>query len=253
MSTFREMVYMVLDQNKLSGDDAYVEPEHVLFILSKVRAYLITQKYQKLKSQIGNANFQTLHFKLEPVENLAVCLNGHDTYLMKSTTTVPDLLLTSDYEGYTEIMPKNIFGAPVNFTFVNNIRFNSVGYNRFMQNHNYVTIGPDNYIYVKSHNEDILLLEELTLRAVFEDIESAALLSANTNECGEQIQCDILDLKFPLEEGLVTPLLETTGNYIYQMSSQSKDVRNNAADDLSSIQNYLNAIIKERYRDNNGV
>lgn len=244
---------MVLDQNKLSGDDAYVEPEHVLFMLSKVRAYLITQKYQKLKSQIGSANFQTLNFKLEPVESMANCLNGQQTYLMKSTEKVPHLLLMSDYEGYTEIAPKGIYGAPINFTFVNNIRFNSVGYGRFSRNQTYVTIGPDNYIYLKSHNEDVTMLEELTLRAVFEDIENAALLTTETDTCGNAIQCDIFDCVFPMEEGLITPLLETTGNYIYQMASKSKDVRNNAADDLSSIQNYLNAIIKERYRDNNGV
>lgn len=244
---------MVLDQNKLSGDDAYVEPEHVLFMLSKVRAYLITQKYQKLKSQVGSANFQTLHFNLETVNNATACLNHGTTYLMKSTTPVPNLLLMSDYEGYTEIMPAGIYGAPTNFTFVNNIRFNSVGYSRWSKNQIYVTIGPDNYIYLKSHNEDIQFLEKLTLRAVFEDIEKAAVLESQTDECGQDVVCDIMDIKFPLEEGLVTPLLETVGNYIYQMASKSKDVRNNAADDLSSIQNYLNAIIKERYRDSNGV
>ena len=52
MATFREIVSMVLDRNKLSNDDAYIGIEHVMFLASKLRAYILTSKYKQIKTQI---------------------------------------------------------------------------------------------------------------------------------------------------------------------------------------------------------
>lgn len=244
MSTYREMVYMVLDQNKLSSDDAYIEEEHVKFILSKIRAYLIKNKYEHLKAQIPQSNFQTICIDLEPADDIPLCLNDNDFYLLRSVEKVPDLLLLNNYEGLTQLFVD--YGVDLNFTYVNSVRFENVGYDKWLRMNNYATIGPDGHLYIKSAKPEIRYLENIKLRGVFEDIDTAAELSCELKS--DDATCSVLDTHFPLEEGLVTPLLEMAGNFFYGINSKAKDEANNANDDLHSIEAYLNQIIKEKYR-----
>lgn len=248
MSTFREVVYMVLDQNKLSNDDSYVEPEHVLYIISKLRAYLLTSKYQKMKSQLSNANLQTVIMTMEPLSDNTCCNNN--MYVARSVEKIPNLLLLNNYEGYIKVNP-NISCDMDNFNYVDSARFSSVGYNRWIPNQIYVTVGDDNYLYVKSKDLDILDLEELKVTAVFEDAEKAAKLTVVHNECDESdVPCDVMDMEFPLEEGLITLLIDQAANVIYSTMSKPQDIKNSANDELSSIVQYVNALLKDRYRKN---
>lgn len=248
MSTFRELVYMVLDSNKLSNDDSYVEVEHVSFILSKIRAYLIANKYKKLKSNISNSNFQTICVTMQPDTESDVCSSGNT--VMRSTEEIPNLLLLDNYEGLTDIL---IADSPIvshRFEFVSHHRFDSVGYGRWGQNITYATIGSDKHLYIKSKDSDIQMLDTLRVRGVFEDIDTAATMEC-VDPCAEDSSesCDPMDKDFPLEEGLITPLIETAVNFFNGMSSKQQDIKNNATDDLSNIIAHLNSIIKERYRD----
>lgn len=251
MSTFREIVYMVLDENKLSNDDSYIEPEHVLFIISKLRAYLLTSKYQKMKQQISNSNFQTLTVNLEPTNSFCGC--NSNMYVVRSTVELPNLLLLNNYEGATSVTPVDGFGCNTNFNMVNAARFNSVGYNKWLNTQNYVTIGPDNRLYIKSQNSDILEMEQIQVSAVFEDAEKAAKIVADSNydACNpNSTPCDVMDMQFPLEEGLITLLIENASNTIYATESKPKDDKNSSSDELNSLTSYLNSLLKDRYRKN---
>lgn len=247
---------MVLDHNKLSNDDSYIEPEHVLYIVSKLRAYLLSQKYQKTAAQVSSSNYQTVTLQLEPTDTMCGCDNA-GMYMMKSTTQVPNVLLLNNYEGMTVVNPTATFGCSSTFNFVNNNRFNFVGYNKWLKNQQYVTVGPDNYLYIKSANSDIQELETIQVTAVFENAEKAAELIANyneqnNNECtSNDVICDVMDTQFPLEEGLITLLIDTASQFIYQMSIKSRDIKNSSQDELGNILNYLNTLLKERYKNNN--
>lgn len=253
MSTFREIVYMVLDHSKLSNDDSYIEPEHVLYIVSKLRAYLLSSKYQKIAAQISNSNFQTIDLTLEPFENVCGCDNS-GMWIMRSIEEIPNVLLLNNYEGLTVINPSVSFGCSSNFNFVNPTRFNAVGYNKWLKNQQYATIGPDNHLYIKSADSNVMELEMLQISAVFEDAEKAAKLIANNNQYDECLNedsiCDVMDAKFPLEEGLITLLIDNASQFIYQMSMKSRDVKNSSNDELGNIINYLNTLLKEKYKNN---
>ena len=41
MSTYRELIYMVLDQLKAISDDRYIEEEHIIFLLKKYRISIL--------------------------------------------------------------------------------------------------------------------------------------------------------------------------------------------------------------------
>ena len=45
MSTFKEIVYMCLDELQLSSDDATFTEEHIIFLANKYRALLLKKQY----------------------------------------------------------------------------------------------------------------------------------------------------------------------------------------------------------------
>lgn len=240
MSTFKEMVYMIMDQNKLSSDDSFIEPSHILFMLSKIRAYFLKEKYSKLKFQVAPSNFQTIKVPLQPVPALSEC---NSFTVLRSDKKVPSLLLLNNYEGLVQVTPE--FGTSVIVSYVNQSRFNSVGYDKWQGNIIYATIGPDSFLYLKSSNSDIQYLESVDITAVFEDIELANSL-IKQDECNPI--CDPMDNNFPLEEGLVTPVLTMVAQQVYQDAVKPADETNNAADDMSNIHNYVSRITKEKYK-----
>ena len=67
MSTYRELVYLVLDELKGTSDDFTYTEEHIMFLLSKYRAFLLKQKYNDIKKQIPESNYQTICIDLTEV------------------------------------------------------------------------------------------------------------------------------------------------------------------------------------------
>ena len=41
MSTYREIVYMCLDEIKMVSDDSYFNQDHIIFLADKYRAFLL--------------------------------------------------------------------------------------------------------------------------------------------------------------------------------------------------------------------
>lgn len=231
---------MIMDQNKLSSDDSFIEPSHIVFMLSKIRAYFLKEKYSKLKSQVSQSNFQTITIGVHPETNVSGC---NSFAILKSNDKIPNLLLLNNYEGLVQLSTG--FGSVATISYVNANRFSSVGYDKWQGNVIYATIGPDSYLYIKANDSDILNLESVTMTAVFEDISAANELVAS-NGCNEV--CDPMDNNFPLEEGLVTPVLTMVSQQVYQDAIKPSDKINNSTDDLSDIYNYVSRIIKEKYK-----
>ena len=101
MSTYRELVYIVLDELKTSVDDAYITEEHVIFLLGKYRGLLLKQQYKDVKKEIPESNFQTLCLELIQVPAIAgePCEGG--TYL-RSKERIPFLMNIATPKVYTK-------------------------------------------------------------------------------------------------------------------------------------------------------
>ena len=48
---------MCLDQLKVASDDSYFTVEHVLFLISKIRALILKQRYSDIKKKIPESNY----------------------------------------------------------------------------------------------------------------------------------------------------------------------------------------------------
>lgn len=63
--TYAEVVYMILDELKLSSDDSYFNEYHVLMLADKYRAMILKQRYKDIRKQVPYSNYQEVMFTLK--------------------------------------------------------------------------------------------------------------------------------------------------------------------------------------------
>lgn len=230
MTTYRELVYFVLDSLKLISDDSLFTEEHVLFLLDKYRGLLLRQHYKDIRKEIPDSNYQTICIDLEQsgAVNGLPC-EGSD--YMKSVQKIPYMMQI----GTQKISSLDYFQG--NFAYINNERFKYVGNNKYLKNQIYGTIAPDSHLYLKSNNPQIYYLEKVKVTGIFEDSSKVAELQCPDEE-GNTV-CDVMDMAFPLEESLIPNLLQMIIQELGGQKYQAEDKENNASDDLSNIASYI--------------
>lgn len=243
--TYRQIIYMCLDQLKLSSDDAYYTEDHILFLISKLRNFLLKQKYSDVKKEIPESNYQTICLDLEftPVSEDKHC---EGKGLIKSKQKVPTLLTI----GHIQVYPISYY--PCEIALISKERMKYVGFNKWLKNIVYASIGPDNYLYLKSSKGNFLFpdtdgnptLKSVHMTGIFESPEKASEL-----DCNNEVQ-DILDKDFPMEDGLTTQLLQLLIQLLTGATQRPEDPNNNANDDLSDIASYLRSMLQPRYQRN---
>lgn len=206
----------------------------MLFLVSKMRSAILKQTYANIKREIPESNYQTICLDLTEVPAIAgePCEGG--SYL-RSVQKIPTTLPV----GNTKIYPVDYYQGEI--TYVSRERMRYVGHNRWLQNIIYASLGPDQYLYFKSSNPQYRYLEKVRMIGIFEDAESAAELQCD----GEgNTACDVLDTPFPLEEGLVTSLIEMAVKFLSGSIYKPKDSTNDAADELSELATFLRQNLK---------
>ncbi len=222
MSTFREIVYLILDELKLSSDDSYYTEDHIIYMINNYRAFLLKQRYSDIKKSVPDANYQELCITLQPVENLDSSPCEKDSTYMKSTTKIPTLMNTSNTRVYSKLYyTKEI-------PFVSKDRLKYVGYNRFIPMSVYASRASDSYLYLKGFSDKVLDITNVKLYGMFYDA-----VEASESYCVKA--CNILDREFPLEEALIPPLVELVVKELLRATYSPEDPVNNAADDLSKV------------------
>lgn len=223
MSTYKELTYMVLDELKLYSDDALYTEEHVMFLLGKYRTFLLKQRYSDVKKQIPESNYQTICLDLIEVPAISgePCEGG--SYL-RSKEKIPFLMKI----GNPMIYPIDYYQGDI--TYVSRERMRYVGYNKYLRNIIYASIGPDNYLYFKSFNPQYLYLEKVKVTGIFEDA-----IAASDLQCSDGAECDILDRVFPIEDALVPPMIELVVKEILSAEYRPEDDTNDAKDELSDV------------------
>ena len=136
--TWREAVYMVLDELKLMSDDSNFNEDHIIFLLSKYRSFILKQTYYKTKQIMPESNYQTICVDLNLLSD---CATGD---MLVSTTSVP----TTMSIGTSRIYADNYYYGDIAFISKERMRF--VGNNKWLKNIIYGCIGPDKHLYLKS-------------------------------------------------------------------------------------------------------
>lgn len=236
--TYREIIYMCLDQLKVTSDDSYFTVEHILFLISKIRALILKQRYSDVRKEVPQSNYQTICLDLIQVPAISGELCEGGTYL-RSKQKVPSTM----FIGANTVYPVDFYQG-THITYISRERMRYVGNNRWLKNIIYVSKGPDDYLYFKSSNPQFLSLKEVRMTGIFEDPDKAAELECNdTSE-----SYDVLDRNFPLEEGLVSTVIELVVKYLSGAVYRGKDTENNASDDLSDIASFIKRNMKSNFQ-----
>lgn len=223
---YKDIVYMVLDEIKSTSDDAFFTEEHVLLLVNNYRNFILKQRYSDIKKPIPESNYQTICLNLIQVPAMAGVPCGGGTFL-RSKEKVPFMMKI----GTPKVYPINYYLGEI--TYVSRERMRYVGYNKYLQNIIYASLGPDNYLYLQSSNPQYLYLEKIRLTGIFENIESVSDLLCD--DSGNSINCDIMDKTFPIEDALVPPIIELVVKELLGAEYIKKDEENNAKDDLPEI------------------
>ena len=220
--TYREIVYACLDILKLTSDDSLYTEEHIIFLANKARTLLLKQRYSDIKKKIPESNYQTICLDLEKVQNIQdLSCQGSS---LRTVQEVPYLMKI----GNPKVYPQNYYLGEI--TYISRERMRYVGYNKYLQNIIYCSLAPDNHLYFKSSNPQHIYLKKVQVTGIFEDIQNASQLECNNDSS----QCqDLLDKTFPLEEGLVQPLIEIVVKQLGPSVDLPQDQENNAQDDLA--------------------
>lgn len=225
MSTYKEIVYMCLDELKMISDDAYYTQDHIIFLADKYRAFLLKKNYTDIKKAIPESNYQTVCLSLEKVKGI----DGDDcsnTYL-RSKEKIPDILPV----GTPKVSSMDFLSGEI--TYVSRERMKYVGHNKYLKDIIYCTIGPDNKLYLKSENSQAYYLENVAYTGIFEDSAAASEMACEGD--GSESKCDPLDNPFPLEEALIPLMIEFIVKELTGASYRPEDEQNNANDDLSGL------------------
>lgn len=221
MSSYRHLVYMVLDKLKGMSDDFSYTEDHIIFLLSSYRASILKNTYKNKGYKVPNSNYQTICLSLEDSNSSDGIPCGDD--MLRSVEEIPKIIDV----GVMSVFPIR-FLSGANIAFISKERMNFVGYNKYLQNTIYATIGEDNHLYLKSSNPQFMYLEKVKAYAVFEDVSKAYELGCET----ENDKCEILDIEFPLEAPLIPILIESVVEDLTKDIYRPDDSGNNAKDDL---------------------
>ena len=227
MSTYRDVVYMILDELKLVSDDAVFTQEHVMWLAGKYRSMLLKQHYKDIKKDIPDSNFQTICLDLKRVPAISgyPCEGG---YMLRSIQEIPATITVAS----TKVYPISFYsGEAISFISMDRMRY--VGYNRWMRNIIYASLGPDNHLWLISTNQQYLHMKKVRVTGIFDDPEKAAELLCDDD--GNSTSCDILDSEFPLEGALIPTLIELCVKELSGSVYRPEDTNNNAGDDFGKM------------------
>ena len=233
MAKFKEIVYMVLDLLKERSDDSFYTEEHILFLASKMRSYLIERKYKNSRNGVytpmSEENVQQICVPVEPASLLPSSCGGG---WLKSTKKIPSISSASETVTCTgnDLLFSNV-------TFIAPERMPYVGYNKWLRNIIYASKSDDGHLYLKGQNPQFMNLEQVKLSAVFSDAEEAAKMSEGCTSG----TCDLLDMEFPLESALVPSCIELIVQELTGARYAPEDKKNNDRDDLSEA-----AVVQQR-------
>ena len=222
--TYKELVYLVLDELKLTSDDSLINENHVIFLLSKYRNFILKQRYSDIKKPIPESNYQTICLDLQVTDNIEGVPCAGST--LKSAQQIPNLMKI----GNQKVYPTDYFQGEI--TLVSRERLRYVGHNKYLKNIIYCAIGPDKYLYFKSQKPNHLYLRKVRMTGIFDDVEKASELQCLDNN---ENNCDILDREFPLESALVPTIIELIVKELSNTIYQPQDEENDANDNLSEI------------------
>lgn len=241
MTTYREAIYMCNDLLKGMSDDFTYTEEHIAYLLDKFRALLLKQRYgNDPKKHVPYSNYQTLEIEFNPTE---------PKNMLKSDTQIPYMLqlgiprIVLDGEDYYNYRFE--LTSRERLPFVGNSKYTSmISYCAISETGNLLMKNKESY-WVNSTVEPPVISyvgpKKLKLVGIFEnprevtDEISFGESSTDTHEW---------DRNIPIEESLITTLIEMVVKEIAGSTYRPNDIQNNNVDDNADMATFIKSNMK---------
>ena len=118
--TYKEIIYMCLDELHLTSDDSLFNEDHILFLINKYRAFLLKQRYSDIKRQIPESNYQTICLDLQKAQNIeGLPCSG---VMLKSVQQIPNTIKI----GNPKIYPQNYYLGEITYVSRERMRYDII-------------------------------------------------------------------------------------------------------------------------------
>ena len=225
MSTYREVIYLVLDEMKIQSDDGYFGEEHMMYLINLYRPVILKQKYTDVRKDIPESNYQTIVMELQDSPEVNGDLDG-SSYYKRTKLKMPSIVNLDGKERIITISsPRDYWKGEISF--INKDRFKYVGHNKFLPKAVYASLNPDQYIYLKAAGTIINTLASVSITSIFENPVEVNALSKDLNG---KIN-DPLDIECPIEVNLIPVIAQFILKDMIPAQFRETDTENNAKDD----------------------
>lgn len=239
MTTYREAIYMCNDLLKGMSDDFTYTEEHIAYLLDKFRALLLKQRYgNDPKKHVPYSNYQTLEIEFNPAE---------PKNILKSDTQIPYMLqlgiprIVLDGEDYYNYRFE--LTSRERLPFVGNSKYTSmIGYCAISETGNLLMKNKESY-WVNSTVEPPVISyvgpKKLKLVGIFENPREVE----DEISFGESSDTHEWDRNIPIEESLITTLIELVvkelAGSVYRPNDEINDNRDDNADMATFIRSNM--------------
>lgn len=242
MKTYRDMIFIILDELKIMSDDSVWEYEHIVALLNKYRAMLIKQRYLDKKVPMPSAFYQRLKLSFD--------INFYRGKVFKSKKRLPPVTGNSMLSLHTFLFMDN--GYQLNVNLINSQQFRVISYNRWPSKEIYGTLANDGYMYIYSparaiipvfadNNNDIIIEEDVAGKILVSEVFKSQILYYDTIldnpldiiEFNDLTIDSFLDVEFPCDESLSQVIVSLCLDELSKAMMIPKDEVNNANDDTA--------------------
>lgn len=223
MTTYRELVYMVLDELKAKSDDFYYTEDHIIFLLEKYRAFLLKQKYRTPKSVVLSSNYMHITIKAPLIMMNPIQETNFDCSILHISS--PKLIIMPN-------VPDPIKKEYI-FNYCTEDRRLFLRQSQFLKNVNYfyflngtLTLDAGNKFF-KEYGKGLI---HACIKAIFE---------SPSRIYSEYLEVDPMNQRFPLEESLISPLLEMVVKDLTSAMFKPEDDVNNGKDETGDLNKFM--------------
>lgn len=221
MATKQEIIYDIRERLGIYSDDSDITNEYISYLIDKYRATFLRNKYSNIRMKIPLSNFQKIKLNINP------CNSGrYKGSVVKSIETIPTILNFNAIDNKITLSNDRI--ETYNFNIVDFNRFKHVAQDDpFTRMLIFGSISDDNYLYMKSWDTTLAMIDEAYLNGIFINPEKAWELSPYYDS---DLDFD-LDFEYPIEGELLVDIVNTIVKDLLIKYDLPIDKTNNATDD----------------------
>lgn len=241
MTTYREAIYMCLDLIKGVSDDFTYTEDHIAYLLDKYRALLLKQRYgNDPKKHVPYSNYQTVNITFSGLQSI-----DRQKKVLESNQVIPYMLQL----GIPRIVNRTDNYYTETFEYISRERFPFVGTNKYLKNITYFAIDNTNHLLLHNKAEYWNLIGPSMVYTGPTSLDLVGIFENPRDIIGE----DYLDAEFPIEEGLITTLIDLVVKELLGASYRPADMTNNNVDDNSDMASYIASNMKPQFQKQLGV